>query len=159
MPDEPAVKKQRKRADAAQLEVLQGTYERNAFPSTEEREALAKMLGLSSRSIQIWYSNGHEKNTLSMLIRLSRFQNKNQIDRRTNPGAFGRRARITGDPDQNSTIHSEYEADKDLVNSGAFKWTIVRPGTLTDDPGTGKASIGRTHLGAPISVGFYPFIT
>jgi len=40
----------------------------------------------------------------------------------------------------------KYEADKNLVARTAFKWTILRPGTLTDDAGTGKAEIGRTHL-------------
>ncbi|KAJ7281260.1 hypothetical protein C8J57DRAFT_1499963 [Mycena rebaudengoi] len=40
--DEPTVKKKRKRADAAQLRVLNETYARTAFPSTEERLALAK---------------------------------------------------------------------------------------------------------------------
>jgi homeobox protein YOX1/YHP1 len=53
-PEEPTVKKKRKRADAAQLKVLNETYNRTAFPSTEERIALAKMLDMSARSVQIW---------------------------------------------------------------------------------------------------------
>ena len=53
-PEEPTVKKKRKRADAAQLQVLNETYSRTAFPSTEERIALAKMLELSTRDVQIW---------------------------------------------------------------------------------------------------------
>ncbi|KAJ3560118.1 hypothetical protein NP233_g11043 [Leucocoprinus birnbaumii] len=44
----------------------------------------------------------------------------------------------------------KYEADKNLVQRTAFKWTILRPGQLTNEPGTGKASIGRTHLSPPI---------
>jgi len=48
-------------------------------------------------------------------------------------------------------MHWKYEADKNLVKRDAFKWTILRPGGLTDSPGTGKASIGRTHLGVLIS--------
>jgi homeobox protein YOX1/YHP1 len=52
--DEPAMKKKRKRADAAQLRVLNETYARTAFPSTEERLALAKALDMSPRSVQIW---------------------------------------------------------------------------------------------------------
>jgi len=48
------IKKKRKRADAAQLKVLNETYNRTAFPSTEERLALAKALDMSPRSIQIW---------------------------------------------------------------------------------------------------------
>lgn len=37
-----------------------------------------------------------------------------------------------------------------------FKWTILRPGGLRDEPGTGKACVGRTHLtpGIPVSRGF-----
>ncbi|KAF5322724.1 hypothetical protein D9619_001985 [Psilocybe cf. subviscida] len=56
-PEEPTIKKKRKRADAAQLKVLNETYNRTAFPSTEERLALAKMLDMSARSVQIWFQN------------------------------------------------------------------------------------------------------
>jgi len=45
----------------------------------------------------------------------------------------------------------KYEADKNLVKRDAFKWTILRPGGLTDGKGTGKADIGRTHLSKTIS--------
>jgi len=48
-------------------------------------------------------------------------------------------------------IKWKYEADKNLVKRDAFKWTILRPGGLNDDPGTGKAAIGRTHLTTTIS--------
>ncbi|THH31775.1 hypothetical protein EUX98_g2389 [Antrodiella citrinella] len=53
---EPMIKKKRKRADAEQLKVLNETYARTAFPSTEERIELAKKLGMSARSVQIWYA-------------------------------------------------------------------------------------------------------
>ncbi|KAF4620428.1 hypothetical protein D9613_000391 [Agrocybe pediades] len=56
-PEEPTIKKKRKRADAAQLKVLNETYNRTAFPSTEERIALAKALDMSARSVQIWFQN------------------------------------------------------------------------------------------------------
>ncbi|KAI0256316.1 hypothetical protein BJV78DRAFT_1278830 [Lactifluus subvellereus] len=56
-PAEPTIKKKRKRADARQLEVLNATYERTAFPSTEERAAIAKQLDMSARSVQIWFQN------------------------------------------------------------------------------------------------------
>jgi len=56
-PGEPTIKKKRKRADARQLEVLNATYARTAFPSTEERAALAKQLDMSPRSVQIWFQN------------------------------------------------------------------------------------------------------
>ncbi|KAJ7832289.1 NADH(P)-binding-domain-containing protein, partial [Mycena leptocephala] len=45
----------------------------------------------------------------------------------------------------------KYEADKNLVKRDAFKWTILRPGGLNNEPGTGKASIGRTHLTPTVS--------
>jgi hypothetical protein len=51
-------------------------------------------------------------------------------------------------------MHWKYEADKNLAKRDAFKWTILRPGGLTNTPGTGKATIGRTHLGTTISVRF-----
>ncbi|KAG1716403.1 hypothetical protein ID866_755 [Astraeus odoratus] len=52
--EEPVIKKKRKRADAAQLKVLNEVYARTAFPSTEERAELAKKLDMSARSVQIW---------------------------------------------------------------------------------------------------------
>ncbi|KAI0042175.1 hypothetical protein FA95DRAFT_610831 [Auriscalpium vulgare] len=49
----PFPKKKRKRADARSLQVLNEVYNRTAFPSTEEREALAKELDLLPRQVQI----------------------------------------------------------------------------------------------------------
>jgi hypothetical protein len=49
-------------------------------------------------------------------------------------------------------MHWKYECDKELIKRTAFKWTILRPGGLTLDPGAGTASIGRTHLTPGISV-------
>lgn len=63
--DEPAIKKKRKRADAAQLKVLNETYARTAFPSTEERAELAKKLDMSARSVQIWLVYAHTRVTLT----------------------------------------------------------------------------------------------
>ncbi|KAF7297460.1 NAD(P)-bd-dom domain-containing protein [Mycena indigotica] len=45
----------------------------------------------------------------------------------------------------------KYEADKNLAQRKGFKWTILRPGGLTNTAGTGTASIGRTHLSPQIS--------
>lgn len=50
-PEQPIVKKKRKRADADQLKVLN---ERTAFSSSEERAAPAKILHMSPHSMQIW---------------------------------------------------------------------------------------------------------
>ncbi|PFH53785.1 hypothetical protein AMATHDRAFT_73208 [Amanita thiersii Skay4041] len=55
--EEPTIKKKRKRADANQLRILNETYARTAFPSTEERLALAKLLDMQPRSVQIWFQN------------------------------------------------------------------------------------------------------
>ena len=49
-------------------------------------------------------------------------------------------------------LDSQYLADKNLSERTAFKWLILRPGSLADEPGTGKASIGRTHLTPSIAV-------
>lgn len=49
-------------------------------------------------------------------------------------------------------MHWKYEADKNLVKRTAFKWTILRPGGLSNNPGEGKVDAGRTHLGKMISV-------
>lgn len=46
----------------------------------------------------------------------------------------------------------KYEAEKVLVKRTSFEWIILRPGGLNDNPGTGKAAIGRTHLTSTISV-------
>ncbi|TFY60540.1 hypothetical protein EVG20_g7381 [Dentipellis fragilis] len=54
---EPSIKKKRKRADAHQLAILNDTYNRTAFPSTEERAELARKLDMTARSVQIWFQN------------------------------------------------------------------------------------------------------
>ena len=41
-------------ADDSQLAILLETFERTSYPSTEEREHLARKLGMTSRSVQIW---------------------------------------------------------------------------------------------------------
>ena len=80
--DEPAIiKKKRKRADAAQLKVLNETYERTAFPSTEERAELAKKLDMSARSVQIW--SVCISTPLILAYPFCRFQNKRQSMRQT----------------------------------------------------------------------------
>jgi len=56
-PEEPSIKKKRKRADARQLEVLNAVYARTAFPSTEERLKLANDLDMPPRSVQIWLAH------------------------------------------------------------------------------------------------------
>ncbi|KAH9989453.1 hypothetical protein BJV77DRAFT_1017178, partial [Russula vinacea] len=52
---------ERKRADARQL-ALNRMYARIPFPSTEERQQLARDLDMSARSVQIWF---HDKRQAS----------------------------------------------------------------------------------------------
>lgn len=47
----------RKRLDPSQLRVLEGVFEYTYFPSTELRRRLAQQLGLTPRTIQIWFQN------------------------------------------------------------------------------------------------------
>ncbi|GFZ49737.1 hypothetical protein JCM24511_07140 [Saitozyma sp. JCM 24511] len=47
----------RKRADDVQLAVLNAAFEQSAYPSTAERQRLARRLGMTSRSVQIWFQN------------------------------------------------------------------------------------------------------
>ena len=51
---------------------------------------------------------------------------------------------------------AKYAADKDLSQRTAFKWTVVRPGWLSDAPGTGKITAGRTYITASIPVSVFP---
>lgn len=48
-------KKRRARATPEQLEILNQVYARTPFPSTQERIDLATTLGMTPRSVQIWY--------------------------------------------------------------------------------------------------------
>ncbi|KAF8496842.1 hypothetical protein F5888DRAFT_1576923, partial [Russula emetica] len=59
---EPAIKKKRKRADARQLDALNKMFAITAFPSTEQRNQLAKDLDMAPRSVQIWFQNERQAN-------------------------------------------------------------------------------------------------
>ncbi|KAJ7496023.1 hypothetical protein B0H11DRAFT_881149 [Mycena galericulata] len=97
--DEPAVKKKRKRADAAQLRVLNETYARTAFPSTEERLALAKALDMSPRSVQIW------------------FQNKRQSMRQTNRQSSTVHQSFSLSPDEHAIDDMDYESSMSVAGT------------------------------------------
>lgn len=47
-------KSPRKRTNDVQLAMLSEVFRRTQYPSTEERDELAKQLGMTSRSVQIW---------------------------------------------------------------------------------------------------------
>jgi hypothetical protein len=51
------VKAKRKRASSAQLSALREVYEQTSFPSSETRKILARRLGMTPRSVQIWFQN------------------------------------------------------------------------------------------------------
>ncbi|CAG8510732.1 3959_t:CDS:2 [Ambispora gerdemannii] len=51
------VKAKRKRANANQLKVLNEVFQHTFFPSTELRIQLGKQLGMSPRTVQIWFQN------------------------------------------------------------------------------------------------------
>ncbi|WVQ77764.1 hypothetical protein IAR50_007454 [Cryptococcus sp. DSM 104548] len=53
----PNFRSPRKRADDVQLQILSEVFQRTAYPSTEERDELARQLGMTSRSVQIWFQN------------------------------------------------------------------------------------------------------
>ncbi|KAI0725604.1 NADH(P)-binding-domain-containing protein [Irpex lacteus] len=48
-------------------------------------------------------------------------------------------------------MQAKYNADKNLTSRTSFKWTILRLGGLTNEPGTGKGHIGKAHLSRTIS--------
>ncbi|KXN66082.1 homeobox-domain-containing protein [Conidiobolus coronatus NRRL 28638] len=47
----------RKRVTTQQLQILNAVFKQNPFPSIEERFNLSERLGISARSIQIWFQN------------------------------------------------------------------------------------------------------
>ncbi|GAB5591374.1 hypothetical protein Unana1_06274 [Umbelopsis nana] len=51
------LKAKRKRANAYQLDVLNRVFDQTFFPSTELRVELGKQLGMSPRTVQIWFQN------------------------------------------------------------------------------------------------------
>ncbi|KAI8342005.1 hypothetical protein BC941DRAFT_485923 [Chlamydoabsidia padenii] len=53
----PPLKAKRKRASPSQLSVLNRVFSQTYFPSTELRIELGKHLGMSPRTVQIWFQN------------------------------------------------------------------------------------------------------
>ncbi|KAJ2745453.1 hypothetical protein GGI20_002160 [Coemansia sp. BCRC 34301] len=72
------IKGKRKRANAHQLDVLNKVFSKTSFPSTELRNRLARDLGMTPRTVQIWFQNKrqasrqrdghHSRNTKSMAV-------------------------------------------------------------------------------------------
>ncbi|KAG1401571.1 hypothetical protein G6F60_006292 [Rhizopus arrhizus] len=55
--DDERVKAKRRRANGEQLEVLNRVFDRTFFPSTQVRAELGRQLGMSPRTVQIWFQN------------------------------------------------------------------------------------------------------
>lgn len=51
------IKPKRKRANTQQLEILRSTFKQTPFPASEVRRQLARELGMTPRSVQIWFQN------------------------------------------------------------------------------------------------------
>lgn len=51
------LKAKRRRASSKQLHVLNKVFERTFFPSTQLRAELGRQLGMSPRTVQIWFQN------------------------------------------------------------------------------------------------------
>lgn len=51
------VKPKRKRANSHQLQKLREVFQQTPFPSADCRRKLAKQLGMTPRSVQIWFQN------------------------------------------------------------------------------------------------------
>lgn len=56
-PKSGGVKAKRRRANAKQLQILNQVFERTFFPSTQMRAELGRQLGMSPRTVQIWFQN------------------------------------------------------------------------------------------------------
>ncbi|KAJ2705255.1 hypothetical protein FB645_002573 [Coemansia sp. IMI 203386] len=71
-----SIKGKRKRASPQQLEVLNKVFASTSFPPTDMRNSLARELGMTPRTVQIWFQNkrqasrqrdgNHSRNTKSM---------------------------------------------------------------------------------------------
>lgn len=51
-------------------------------------------------------------------------------------------------------MEAKLAADRELVEGNGkrgLEWTIIRPGSLTDDEASGHVDAGRVHLGVPVS--------
>ena len=46
-------------------------------------------------------------------------------------------------------MQAKYDADTNLAKRNAFSWTILRPGSLSDEPGTRKATVGIKRTRSP----------
>jgi uncharacterized protein YbjT (DUF2867 family) len=72
------------------------------------------------------------------------------IDRYVMVSSIGAHAPEGGQGPMRAYLQAKADADAALTDSG-LQWTIVRPGSLTDDPGTGRVSLS-TDVGSRGSI-------
>lgn len=89
-------------------------------------------------------SGAHRKETVDFgaAVKLLDAARRSEVERYLMISAMG-----TDDPPQGQTVFEVYlrakaRADRELMDSDRA-WTVVRPGRLTDEPGTGLVSLGR----------------
>lgn len=54
----------RTRINFEQQQILKKFYEKNSFPSVEERSDLELLTGLSSKVVQVWFKNRRQENRI-----------------------------------------------------------------------------------------------
>ncbi|KAI8384230.1 Homeodomain-like protein [Radiomyces spectabilis] len=74
------VKAKRRRANPKQLEVLNRVFERTFFPSTQMRAQLGRELGMSPRTVQIWFQNRRQAMRTRERQRLLRIRDESASD-------------------------------------------------------------------------------
>lgn len=82
---EDGIKPKRKRADTSQLSILRRAFQTSPFPSTEFRRRLAKMLGMTCRSVQIWFQNQRQMVRHNMQSIMSKTSSEISFSPKTSP--------------------------------------------------------------------------
>ncbi|KAI7907793.1 uncharacterized protein BX663DRAFT_492015 [Cokeromyces recurvatus] len=76
--DENHIKAKRRRANVKQLEVLNRVFNRTFFPSTQMRAELGRQLGMSPRTVQIWFQNRRQAMRTRERQRLIKLRNNHE---------------------------------------------------------------------------------
>lgn len=77
--DDIRVKAKRRRANGEQLEVLNRVFDRTFFPSTQVRAELGRQLGMSPRTVQIWFQNRRQAMRTKERQRLIKLRNESKV--------------------------------------------------------------------------------
>ncbi|KAI9483030.1 MAG: hypothetical protein EXX96DRAFT_477758 [Benjaminiella poitrasii] len=76
--DDSHIKAKRRRANVKQLEVLNRVFNRTFFPSTQMRAELGRQLGMSPRTVQIWFQNRRQAMRTRERQRLIKLRNNHE---------------------------------------------------------------------------------